>query len=159
MVLRGRASPCTGWPSGNSHTFYRNWLHLYTMLANRTFLGLSVRSFPFLDVLLVECHGPNARLYCDIVLGSTNCSIGRPSFPFVGPHRRYSSPSFLKKPISLSAGCRSAASCTPFNVLSASCNVFNVSLFMFNTLSCDLTCGGLSVLCECIVSPQSSLFL
>ena len=62
------------------------------------------------------------------------------------PHCWYNSPSFLKKLTPLSAGCRSAALLTPFNVLSVSCNVFNVSPFMFNKLSCDLTCGGLAVL-------------
>ena len=94
--------------------------------------------------------------YC---VGSTNCSMGRPSFPFVGLHRRYNSPSFLKKPTPLSAGCSSAASRTPFNVLSVSCNVFYVSLFMFNTISYDPTCGGLTVLCALylLFSPFVSL--
>lgn len=77
---------------------------------------------------------------CKIVLlhcvDSTNCSMVRLSFPFVGPHCQYDSP-FLKIPTPLSAGCKSAALHIPFNELSVSCtvNVFNVSLFMFNTLS------------------------
>ena len=63
-----------------------------------------------------------------LVLAVPTAQLPDRSIFVVSSHRRYNNPFFLKNPIPLLAGYKSADSRTLFNELSLSCKIFNVSL-------------------------------